>query len=156
MRIFLLMRILSYWCLIWASWDRHIDFEASHPGLHLPWTTVHTLCVATLISAHKAALRMLQGVFMLITVVMDNGLLLITWWFLRRCRLEVNKAISSKEITGIHPASRRYLEFIPEVVKGTEDVTARHLLWQTVHAFEEVRESMGFDEPDSPRSPLPD
>lgn len=145
MRVFLLARICSYWCLIWVSWDKHYDFEASHPGLHLPWTMVHTLCVVTLISAHKSALRTMQGCFMFATVFVDNGLPILTWWLLRRCRLVVARAIHDKEIHDIHPASRRYLDFIPPAANSDEEhLTARHLLWQTVHAFEEVRDQMGF------------
>merc|ERR1719240_72972 len=105
---------------------------------------VHTLCVVTLISAHKRALKTLQGVFMLLTVFADNGLLIVTWCRLWLCRRVVNRAIEDKEIIGIHPASKRYLDFIPRVVKGTEELSARHLLWQTVHSFEEVRTDMGF------------
>jgi len=139
-RVFLLLRICSYLYLIWASYDRSLDFEASHPGLHLTYTMVHTICVVTLLSASKRALRTMQGIVMLVTVIVDNALLFITFFTLRKMRQVVDDAIRANEINDIHPATRRYLDFIPPADRDKEEVTARHLLWQTVHVFEEFHE----------------
>jgi len=163
-RVFLLMRLLSYFLLIWSSWDRHIDFECCHPGLHLTWTMVHTLCVVTLFSAQKSARRTALSIFMLVTVFVDISLLLVTWFRLRWCLRVVDNAIAAKEIKGIHPATMRYLDFIQEV-SGPEDLTARQLLWSTVHTLgdtgAEEEETEQETDPGSPPNgstsgPLPD
>lgn len=139
-RVFLIMRLFSYLYLTWVSYDAQIDFEPSHPGLHLMWTMVHTICVLTITFASRHPLRTGQGIFMLLTVIVDNVLLVVTWWFLRYCRLTVARAIENEEINDIHPSSKRYLDFIPPADRDKEDCTARHLLWQTVHVFEDVRD----------------
>merc|ERR1712032_612939 len=69
---------------------------------HLAWTVVHVICVATLVAASKHALRNWQSRFMLATAVIDVGLLIVTWWCLRRCRRVVDGCISRGEVKGIH------------------------------------------------------
>lgn len=133
-RVFLLVRILSYAYLIWSTWDRQVDLECCHPGRHLPWTLVHTLCVATLIYAQRSGDWTAQGIFMLVTVCVDISLLIIVWSRLRRCIRVVERAIKDGQIKGIHPASMRYLDFTPPLA-GPEDLTARQLLWSTVHTL---------------------
>merc|ERR1712032_113982 len=109
---------------------------------HLAWTVVHVICVATLVAASKHALRNWQSRFMLATAVVDVGLLIVTWWCLRRCRRIVDGCISRGEVKGIHQTFLRYLDFIPPADRDKEELSARHLLWQAVQVFEDVREEI--------------
>jgi len=141
-RVFLAMRLMSYAYLVWSTWQEYHDFEPSHPGFQLPWTVVHVICVVTLVAAAKHAFRNWQSRFMVATALVDVGLLIITWWFLRRCRRIVNACISRGEVKGIHQACSRYLDFIPPADRGKDYLSARHLLWEAVQVFEDVREEI--------------
>lgn len=136
---FVLARLLSYAYLIWSSWSDYVDFEPAHPGLHLVWTAVHTVTAVTLTCASSDRLESYMSALFVATVIVDNVLLLTVWLMLRRCRRVIEECVLRGEITGIHRSTYRYLDFIPPGDRE-EELSARHLLWESVVVFEDIKD----------------
>lgn len=136
-RHYVALRLLSYAYLIYTSLRLYVDYEPAHPGLHLSQTCVWSVCCITLTCASQHRLKTGMSIFMVSTMVADNAVLLGTWARLSYCARVVRKLIEIGEIEDLHKLTYRYLWLIPPA--EAEEETARHLLWDTVTNFEDLR-----------------
>jgi len=136
-RVFLIMRLLAYCFVIQSSRQELRDYEPAHPGMHMTWTLIHAVCIVTVSASSQHTFKTWQSIIVAAMLLIDNGLLVVTWWGLRRVRQRISRHISSGEIDSIHEATWRYLDFIPPN-RPKDSPSARHLLWAGVQRFEDV------------------